>query len=62
MLARLHYVPGVPFGQLSQHCSLWLVSETNVRTQQSCNERKDMPRTRAPTRAAEHLLLRAMLG
>ena len=30
------YVPGVPFGQLNQQYSLWLVSETNVHTQQRC--------------------------
>ena len=34
MVARLYYVPGVPFGQLNQQYSRWLVSETNVHTQQ----------------------------
>ena len=36
MVARLYYVPGVPFGQLNQQYSRWLVSETNVHTQQCC--------------------------
>ena len=36
MGARLYYVPGVPFGQLNQQYSRWLVSVTNVRTQQCC--------------------------
>ena len=36
MVARLQYVPGVPFGQLNHRYSRWLVSETNVRTQQCC--------------------------
>ena len=38
MVARLYYVPGVPFGQLNQQYSLWLVSETNVRTRHCCTE------------------------